>query len=358
MKKLEPFALGSVLALFVCLNGAHALAADTDPADREARERYENAVKLYEDGAYDAALVELNRAAELRPSFKIFYNIGQVRFAMHDYAAAMDAYRQYLDKGGDKIPAARRDQVQKELTTLAQRVAKLTIETDVAGAEIFIDDTSVGTTPLSAPVVINSGIRRISARHSDYLPQSRRLSIAGGVQDTIKFALADRAAAAAEPAPVASVPATGAVSSSNAGPRTVPPPAGAVPSSTAPALPAPTSHASEHSVPWLGWALTGAFAAGATVTGVLALHANSSLADDRNRLEVSNADISSKATKVRTLATVTDGLAAAAVIAGGVSLWLTLGSSGGESDASHHGATAKRLQIGLGPSELLMKGAF
>src|SRR3954469_396658 len=116
MTRLKPFARASLLALLTCLNIG---VAHAEEADREARERYENAVKLYEDGAYDAALVELNRASELRPSYKIYYNIGQVRFAMHDYAAAMDAYRQYLDKGGDKIPAARRDQVQKELNALS-----------------------------------------------------------------------------------------------------------------------------------------------------------------------------------------------------------------------------------------------
>src|SRR6187431_3178059 len=152
MAKFEPFAWGSVIALLVCLNGGTARAADD--ADREARERYESAVKLYEEGAYDAALVELNRASELRPSYKLYYNIGQVRFAMHDYAAAMDAYRQYLSKGGEQIPPARRDQIQKELNTLVQRVAKLVIETDVPGAEVLIDDVVVGRTPLSAPVIV------------------------------------------------------------------------------------------------------------------------------------------------------------------------------------------------------------
>src|SRR3954452_22502455 len=125
MTRLKPFARASLLALLTCLNIG---VAHAEEADREARERYDNAVKLYEEGAYDAALVELNRAAELRPSYKLYYNIGQVRYAMHDYAAAIDAYRRYLDQGGDKIPSSRREQVQKELNELAQRVAKLTVD--------------------------------------------------------------------------------------------------------------------------------------------------------------------------------------------------------------------------------------
>jgi hypothetical protein len=354
MAKFESFAWGSVIALLVCLNGSVARA---DDPDKEARERYENAVKLYDDGAFDAALVELNRAAELRPSYKIYYNIGQVRFAMHDYAAAIDAYRQYLEKGGDKVPAARRDQVQKELASLAQRVAKLTIETDVSGAEVFIDDVSVGMTPLSAPVVVNSGIRRVSARHPDYLPQSRRLSIAGGQQDAIKFALAERAAAAAEPTPIVpnGAPRAPGVASATVATSAAPAKVAASPSTASGNAKQPA--AAQH-VPWVGWALTGAFAAGAAVTGVLALSANSSLDDERGRLDVSASDVSSKASKVRALATVTDGLAAAALITGGISLWLTLGSSSGHEAAESKKAGIGRFKVGFGPGGISMKAAF
>jgi hypothetical protein len=348
MAKLEPFAWGSVIALLVCLNGGVARAAD-DP-DREARERYENAVKLYEDGAYDAALVELNRASELRPSYKIYYNIGQVRFAMHDYAGAIDAYRQYLEKGGDKVPAARRDQVRKELAGLAQRVARLVIETDVPGAEVLIDDTSVGVTPLKAPLVVNSGIRRISARHPDYLPQSRRLSIAGGVEDTIKFALAGAAAPAPGATPAAPIGAARPSAASAPGaPAAATPAAAPVPDASQPA-------ASKPSVPWAGWALTGAFAASAAVTGALALSANSSLDDERGDLNVSASDVSSQASKVRTLATITDGLAAAALITGGISLWLTLRASA--SAEAPPAASKNGLKVGFGPTGISLRAAF
>lgn len=354
MSKFEPPALGRVIALLICLTGSVARAADD--TDREARERYESAVKLYEDGAYDAALVELNRASELRPSYKIYYNIGQVRFAMHDYAAAMDAYRQYLAKGGDKISAARREQVQKELNALAQRVAKLSVETDVPGAEVFVDDVSVGTTPLNGPVVINSGIRRVSVRHPDYLPQNRRLSIAGGAQDTVKFALIDRASAVTEPALPPPVGAANGSASTSAAPRPSRPKPAASSAPPAPVQPAPP-HA--HHVPWAGWALTGAFAAGAAVTGVLALSENSSLKDDRGQLDVSPQDVSSKANKVRALATVTDGLAAAALITGGISLWLTLSSPSAETEhAASEGAGLRALRVGFGPSGISVKGGF
>jgi len=357
MAKLKPFARGSFLALLVVHASLTIGVAHADDADREARERYESAVKLYEDGAYDAALVELNRAAELRPSYKLYYNIGQVRFAMHDYAAAIEAYRQYLDKGGDKVPGARREQLKKELNTLNQRVAKLNVETDVAGAEVFVDDVLVGSTPLAAPVVVNSGIRRIAVRHPDYVPQVRRLNIAGGVQERASFVLVNGGAAVASPASVTpDAPASRAAPSANStvgdralGVSTPPAPAPGKSSAASP---------SARGVPWLGWAITGALAAGATVTGVITMSRNSSLADDRKTLDASPADLDSKASKVRTLAVVTDGLAIAALVAGGVSLWLTLGSSNEANAQPQQKANPKSLRLGFGLGGLSMKAAF
>lgn len=354
MARLKPFAGACCFALFACLQSGIAHAED---ADREARQRYENAVKLYEDGAYDASLVELNRAAELRPSYKLYYNIGQVRFAMHDYAAAMDAYRQYLEKGGDKVPAARREQLKKELETLAQRVAKLNIEADVSGAEVFIDDVSVGVTPLAAPVVVNSGIRRIALRHPDYLPQVRRVNIAGGVQEKVSFVLVNGGAANAAPAPATVSPPISASPIAPSHPSAAPPSGASAKTVSVPAVShSAADHSSQRHIPWAGWALTGVFAAGATVTGVLALSANSKLSDDINRLSLGSSEINSQASKVRTLAIVTDSLVAAAVVAGGVSLWLTL-SSDRAAEVPEKTAT-KPLRLGVGPSGLSLKGAF
>jgi hypothetical protein len=350
--------------LFVCglLAFSLAVAAEGRAADpeREARERYDNAVKLYEEGAYDAALVELNRAAELRPSYKLYYNIAQVRFAMHDYVAAMEAYRQYLEKGGDKIPSSRRDQVQKELAQLAQRVSKLSVEVDVPGAEILIDDVATGTSPLAGPVLVNAGIRLVTVRHADYLPQSRRITLAGNVQEKVSFSLLSHAAGPAAAAPVAAGAAPGSGAPPPAASAATPPVAAA--GSLGSGQPTPgrrRSHVSSTAV-WVGWATTGALAVGATVTGVLALSKDSTLAEDREDLGVSNADVKSQASSVHTLAIVTDVLGAAAIVAGGVSLWLTLDHAGRAPNAADKASSRStpKLRLGLAPRGVRLEGNF
>jgi hypothetical protein len=320
-----------------------AIAADPEV---EARERYERALKLYEERAFDAALVELKLAAELRPSYKLLYNIAQVRLAMNDFAAAYESYQQYLEQGGSKIPAARREAVREEMKLLEQRVARLAVETDEPGAEVFVDEVLVGNTPLRNALLVNSGIRQVVVRHPDYVPQSRRLSLGGGTEQTVRFTFAS-------PAP-------------KSGSAVAPPPPSAARTHGSSALPAsqataPNSKpqgapdsAGSGSFPWLSWGVTGALAAGSLVVGGIALSQNAALKTEREKFGADPDELDSKSSRVSTLATIGDGLAVATLIAGGVSLWLTLDSPAG---AQERGAT-NGLRVGFGANQVTLAGSL
>ena len=110
---------------------------------------------------------------------------------------------------------------------------------------------------------------------------------------------------------------------------------------------------------WVGWATTGALAISGTVTGIVALSKNAKLADDREDLSVSNADIDSQASSVRTLAVVTDVLLGSAIVAGGVSLWLTFDHASAPKTAAGSGGTPpSRLRLGVTPRGVRLEGAF
>jgi hypothetical protein len=313
-------------------------------AETEARERFERAIKLYEDQDYGAALAELERAAKLKPSYKLFYNMGQVRVAMRDYAGAIVAFQQYLEQGGDKVPADRRDFVQKEIKRLDQRVARLVVTTDVPSAEVAIDDTVVGFTPLAEPVLINAGTRRITVRHPDYPPRTRTVSLAGRVRETIAFSLAQPGPA---PAPAQAQPASPSTPAQH-GATLVPPSASPPPEGDRSAGP-------DRKV-LIGWIATGALTAGAVATGVMALNGNDDLAEKRER-PANPDDLDSEASRVRTLAIATDVLAVGALAAGGLSLWWTLRANESEQTAAVH-RRAPTLAIGVGPHGASLKGRF
>src|SRR6185503_10103767 len=98
------------------------------------------------------------------PSYKLLYDIAQICFQMTDYPCALRTFTRYLEQGKGDVPAQRRDEVQADIEKLKARVALLRITTSKPGAEIFVDDVSVGKAPLAEPVMVSAGRRKVEAR--------------------------------------------------------------------------------------------------------------------------------------------------------------------------------------------------
>jgi len=314
------------------------VAAQPSPSSKEeARSRYERGKQLYEEGAFDAALIEFQRAYDLAPSYKILYNIGQVHRQRNDYASALRVFERYLKEGGADIDAKRKAEVDKEIAQLKGRVATLQITTNVPGAEILVDDEPVGKTPLPQGVLVNSGKRKITASKEGRVPVSKIINVAGS--DTMKIALDLVESSGGGPAPT-----------STASPSS--PPA----SSGAPAITgASTSLAPEKPpVPWLAWTITGALGVGAAVTGILALGASNDLKNKRSQPDANRKDLDDGSSRTKTLALVSDLLLVGTVVVGGVSIYLTVSEPSKESSARLKGP----VRLGVGPGAMTLTGSF
>jgi hypothetical protein len=320
-------AAGVLLALHATLAPRSALAqaapAATPPTQAnldEALVRYKRALDLFNDGSYDAALLEFRRAYELAPNYRVLYNIALVNVQLNDYAGALGAFEQYLAQGGGDIASARVDEVKREISRLSPRVATLNVSTDVPGADVSVDDLSIGKTPFDHPIRVNAGRRRVSVAAEGREPQARVVEAAGGDTLQLKFELSP--------------------------PQEVPAPIAA----PAPEPVAPTPEPSH--VPWLAWSITGALAAGTTVSGVLALQAHSNQDSTKNRLGVTESDLDSANKKVEHLALATDILLGATALAGGISLYLTLRSP------SHSSPTSDQAQLTIRPGSIAARIPF
>lgn len=345
-KETKLWLYGRVLAAMLALAALPVAPARADDVDEQARARYQRAIALYDDGVYDAALVELRRAYELRPSYKLLYNIGQVRLAMRDYAGALETFQQYLREGGGKVPSSRREAVQRELANLEQRVGHLSIRVDYDGAEVLIDDAPVGKSPLPGPVLVSSGLRRITAVHPERPPQTLRVSIAGGERQDVSLVLG------VPPAAIASAPPPPAASVAASVPLTAPP---SVAPQPLPAKPAgPTRYA-----PWVGWSTTGALGLTAIGLAIGAHLKDAKLADARGQVGSSAGDkareLDGLKQQTERLALATDVLFGATAVAAGVSLWLSLREHG-KPDARGDAPTTTR--VALGPSSLHLRTEF
>lgn len=320
--------LALALSLTILTPSLPTFAQSPDAKMEEARSRYERGRQLYEEGAFDAALIEFQRAYDLAPSYKILYNIGQVHRQRNDYANALRVFNRYLKEGSAEMDAKRKADIEKEIAQLRGRVATLQISTNVPGAEILIDDESVGKTPLPQGIMVNSGKRKITATKEGRIPTTKIIEVAGS--DTVNITL-DLTAPSTAPAPSAST--------SNAPPTS----SGAV--SLTP---------EKASTPWLAWTITGALGAGTAITGILALGASNDLKDKRSQPDVNRKTLDDGSSRTKTLALVSDLLLVGTVIAGGAAIYLTVSEPSKESAAQ--GKTP--LRLGLNPGSISLFGHF
>ncbi|HUJ57598.1 MAG TPA: hypothetical protein VLX92_03885 [Kofleriaceae bacterium] len=171
------------LAVLLAASIAHAQA----PTD-DARTHFNRGTELYDANNFRGALVEFQRAYELAPNYRLLYNIGQVDLELQDYAAALTALTRYLREGGPDVPRDRLQQVNQDIERLKGRVGTVTVQT-VAGAEVLVDDASVGYAPLPDPIPVNAGRHKFTVHAAGRDPVTRVIDVAGLEKLTVALAL-------------------------------------------------------------------------------------------------------------------------------------------------------------------------
>jgi tetratricopeptide (TPR) repeat protein len=152
-----------------------------------ARAHFQKGVQYYDEGDYPGAINEFQRAYALQPTYRLLYNFGQVSYELQDYAAAERHFHAYLLDGGNEVPAGRRSEVEHDLEQLRAHIAVLHLQTDRAGAHLFVDERSVGSTPLEKPVHVNPGRRRVAAELAGYQRVMQIVDVQGGEDRTVRL---------------------------------------------------------------------------------------------------------------------------------------------------------------------------
>ncbi len=191
-----------LLCLFLCSSIATATAqqSSADPARQEAGIHFRQGVELFREGAFRAALVELERAQEISPDYRTLFNIGQTQLQLGEYVEAINSFESYLEQGGSEIQPERREDTETNLRQLQKRVATLGISVNLGGAEVYVDSTLVGKAPLVDTIAVSVGRHRVFAQGADGATASQMIDVAGGDLREISLELA-----APAPVPVPAV---------------------------------------------------------------------------------------------------------------------------------------------------------
>ena len=186
--------------LFVALLGAGGLARAQDAAGsnpESGRNHFNSGVEYYRDGDLKGALIEFKRAYAASPNFRVLYNLGQVSSELRDYVEAQRYFQRYLRDGGGDIDPSRRREVESSIAKLSGRIATVVVSCNLEGAEVFVDDVSVGRTPLDQPLKLSVGTRRISAAISGSRRVTKVVDAGGGETVFVQLELAPAPAAVA-----------------------------------------------------------------------------------------------------------------------------------------------------------------
>jgi hypothetical protein len=285
MVKHKPWVIAVCIGLGTICGEAR---ADEGPHVEEARTRFQRGVDSYKDGDYQAAFVEFRRAYDLVHHWRILFNIAQACGEMQDYPCALKSFERYLSEGGAEVPAARREEVGRELARIHGRIAKVTLTVNRPNAEIFVDATSVGRSPLSEPIMVSAGRRRFSAALPSGQTIAKTADVAGGDSVAVQLDFAG------EPAPASQAEVVG-------------------PPRTTSATPV-----------YVGLAVTGAVGVATAITGFMAVSAKGNLDRALDAIPGSASDIDSARGRLRTYSLAADVLAGVTVVAAGVTLYLAL----------------------------------
>lgn len=281
----------------------------------QARLHFTQGTKLYKDGDFDAALVQFERAYDVKPNYKVLYNIGQAYFQLRQYVEARDAMDRYVREGGNQIDAERLAQVNKDIADLQRRIARVRISVNVEGASVLVDGKKQGVTPLPGPIDVSEGQRTVSIEAPNRGVLQRLVRVAGGDDQTLTLNFDESPAAAAATGSQPPQPKAGGL--------------GAGFWTTA-----------------IGAVVLGA---GAGVTGVLALKAQSDNKDQQSAVPGNAQELDDTSSRAKTFALTTDILGGAAIVCAGVAtvIWITTPSSG-----------SAQVGLNVGPSSASLVGRF
>jgi hypothetical protein len=296
---------------------AGAPAAQDDVTER-AKARFKDGVAAFGEGRYEAALTAFVEANELKPHPSVLVNIANCHDKLEHPLEATQHYERFLEHGTPS--PAQRTEIIAALKRLRAQLGTVVVRVRPEGAQVSIDGrqpTTLGNEPLR----LAAGKHLFEATLAGHVPVQREIDLEGGGRMDVEMTLEPEAAPALALAPEAA-PAQGQA----------PPP-----QEVAPAPEAASEPASRRGIPTAAWVTGGATVvvlAGALVTGVLALDANSEFDEQvarRHRMDISSTDrilaynaARDAADRAQTLAVATDVLLGLGIVGAGVTVYLLL----------------------------------
>lgn len=166
--RFSPLALSLSVSLL-----APGVFAQTDPSEALIT----HGVALRSAGHDDEALAEFTRAYELSHSPRAVAQMGFAEQALGRWLLADGHVRQALAASGDPWVTRTRAVLEGALAEISRHLGRLEVRANIAGAEVFIENTRVATLPMTEPARVLAGSNVIEVRAVGYHTVSRAVNV-------------------------------------------------------------------------------------------------------------------------------------------------------------------------------------
>ncbi|WP_437816645.1 PEGA domain-containing protein [Sorangium sp. So ce1078] len=169
----------------------------------KARKLYLEGVAASEKKRWADAHASFVAAWALQKHYTILGGIGTCELMLQRYRDAAEhlaVYVRELEKDATATPQERAAAAETYAEARAH-VGAVVVRANVAGAEVVVDGSVVGKTPLLDPVFLEPGPHTVAVRHDGYAPQETAVEVAAGSEIPRAFELERPPVSAPPPSP-------------------------------------------------------------------------------------------------------------------------------------------------------------
>jgi hypothetical protein len=140
---------------------------------------FESAMMLWDDGDFRGAKLKFQLVYDKTKDPRLLWNLAVCDKALRRYAKALPLVHAYLEQSGNLIGDAERQEAEALARAIENFVGPVKVESDQVGATVYIDDEEVGKTPLSAPLLLDMGDRKLTLRKRGFKEHTEWIRVLG-----------------------------------------------------------------------------------------------------------------------------------------------------------------------------------
>jgi hypothetical protein len=180
MRGARTYLYGLMMAACLVLVSGPAMAKKSKGTVKEAKEKFEVGVDLFEKEDFSAALAAFKESYELRPHWSVRYNIGLCYLELGFLAAGAIELALYLEEGGKDVKSSAAKDVNARLIDLLPELGSIVMFGNIKGLSVEVDGKPVEGPTEKGELYVGHGSFNLTLIRDDKVVLEKEMSIEKG----------------------------------------------------------------------------------------------------------------------------------------------------------------------------------